>query len=264
MSTVEDKIREELRGELREVNQHSLQQPTLSPPSRRMAGPRRGMVIGVVAAVVAVTLAASISISALVTQQPADTNTAASSPTTAATTPTPAVTVSADTIRVQGAIIPVPRGWHAHQLANRSAGYRFCVLPRDQVFNSVGCLRSAGILIRVARVIPGAQTEPLPGSFQARCGAAETVPKLKRASVGGRPGNRIAVTCTSSPGPDSTPSTLYWQLADRTLTIQSPFDGTAIDTAKRLVQRIDLSRWVHSPRVGAAPTLSSTTPATSR
>lgn len=242
MAIFKDQLRDALRNDLRLINQDSLQRPTLPPPAPH---PQRAAVIGVAAAVVAVTMAAGIVV--MLHRNPASTVAAGAasevttSTSTSAASATPAVTLTAGAITVQGAVIPVPHEWHTQDLTDSSTSYQFCVLPRTMNVDPAGCLSSRGILIRIARVTDVHQAQSLTGTFEADCGKYATVPKLEPASVGPKPGDKITVSC----GSRSAPSTTYWQVSDRTLTIQTPFDGTGTETADLLVQQIDLSRWLH-------------------
>lgn len=283
MSDIEDQIRISLRDELRNIDQRSLKKPVLPPPARRS---QRGMIIAAAAAVIAVTMAASLAVVAHRQTQDAMTGApptvAASTPAlTATTAEAPAAVVTSDAITVQGAVIPVPRGWHGQNLTNESSttvDYQLCMLPNARKLDPKGCLRSEGIFIRLAQVMPGdtagTLSGTLSGTFQTACGDAEISPSLESSLVGAKPGNKITVTCiprsapthaTQTPVPKSkTQTTVYWELSDQTLTVQTPFDGTSVDIAERMVQQINLSHWLHTPTRESASTAGSPAPPMSR
>lgn len=265
MPAFEDQLRIALREQLGDIEQKDLKQLTLPPPAPRS---HHGPVIAVAAAVVAITMTAGIVL--IARHQPVASPVPTATPVATSPATGSEVTITADTIRVQGAIIPIPERRHAQQITSNASSFEFCLLlatgrgqAPDVVSGSTECLRRSGILVRVAHVSSGGQTEPLPGGFETECAVTPTVPTLQTATLGSRPASKITVTC----GHSATPNTVDWALPDQSLTVQTPFDGTGITTAEHLAAQINLRQWTHvrsNSSVPAITTAGSAPPASTR
>lgn len=159
--------------------------------------------------------------------------------------------VDSNVVAVQGALIYLPAGMRAVDASSVESDitnpYQFCFLPAGVVLGSAGCLGDHGVLVRVARTGPGHPVEPVQGSFQSACGGLPgrpTIPMLTHGTIGAKTAaSIITITC----GSDTASSSTYWETADRTFTVQSPYNGVAgREIAELVVLRTDLSHWAHS------------------
>lgn len=241
MNTFEDRLTAALETELAAINEHTVRRTSVpaaaSEPYRR--------VIPMVTAVATVAVVALI-MGVIGAHHSTDRREQAASGASASVTDED-VSVRRDAIDVQGAVIPIPRGWHAQDARSVdidiTRAYGFCVLRSGDDLSTRGCLDSGGILVRLARVESDTSAEPVQGSFQADCTETPTVPILQRSgSIGGLVATTITITC----GDNKESSSTYWALADRTVTVQSPFDGQrSLLAASDIAQGIDLAHWGH-------------------
>lgn len=236
--TFENRLRDALREEMSVVD------PRQSPPSvrRHPASRTRGRhtaTLLAAAAAVAVVATAGAAV-ALGAHRDAPSSNAAEPQTAAAQ----------NGLTVQGAQIFVPDDWTTVDASALEADitdpYRYCLLPSGVALNDTGCLDTGGILVKIAQVIPDQTVAGVQGAFQSNCGGVEsnpTIPLLSEGLIGSAHAQVVTITCGSNDAASST----YWQTDDRTLTIQSPFNGTrGYDVAAQVALKSDLTHWTHT------------------
>ncbi len=239
MDEFERRVRDALNADLQCINAHTVRRRSLPTAASTPHHHRIMPMVATVAAVAVVALVMGI----IGTHSAGRDIYAAGGGTTA-----PSPSIRPGLIEVQGAAISIPGGWHAEDVSSVDVditnAFGYCLLRTNHEILPTGCLASEGILIRLARVRSGQAVVPVQGSFQSDCTGAPTVPTLHQrpGSIGNEPATMVTITCGDDIGASST----YWAVSDRTVTVQSPFDGErSLPIATYVAEHIELTQWSH-------------------
>jgi len=232
MRDIEDNVRDGLRGYVATLVPDDTPVPNLPGPRRSKGAPL------VVAAAIALLITAAIAMPRVLGAGPNVQQVAAQQ--------SADVSIAPNQIQVQGAVIPVPTGWHAQDASSTDSdltgAFRFCLLPAGTRLGQQSCLDTGGILIKVARVSAHQLTQAVQGGITPHCADAVTVPILEPGQLGAAKASVVTITC----GSDTASSSTYWQNDDRTFTMQTTYNGDqSLSVAQFVAQQTDLSQWVH-------------------
>lgn len=226
---VEDKVRAALREAANSITPATLRQPELPRPRRRrVATP-------LVVATAVVCVLAGIGIGASVNRTPAPSQAPAAAPTVQ---PGTTLGLSHGVANVDGIAIPVPSGWTITEMTPQFDARRLCITDTSRL-DTQTC--STGMVVIVAATTANGSAAFIPTRVPTVCKKNQVVLYEPNARLDTRP----AVTYTSRC--DGTgPTSIYWQLADSSLTITSPMSDTP-EKYENIVNGIDLSNWTHRP-----------------
>lgn len=233
IDSFEDRLRAAIADDLRGVTPGTLRRPTLPAAVERTS---RKRVLAV--AVVAVAVLAVCGVGVVVTRSRTD-----AAP----------VTVTGSQISVQNAIVPIPQGLTAIPVEDPAASfYHYCLVwPGTSLGPDNDCVVAGGIDVRVAKVDADGNAAAIPGLLPPRCPEmAQTWPSRTDSAIGSVKADLLSIVC--GPDQNASPNSLFWMLADRTLIIQSPFDGDLQEAATRLAAEVDLDDWPHTSQAAAA------------
>lgn len=239
---LEERLRRAFADELQWITSRELKHTTLPPPAER---PNRHSGV-IVAAVVAVFVIAAAGVLIALSLPGRDYNSAST------------VTVTSSQISVQNATIPIPHGLATVTVPEPGESfYHFCLVPNaDGLDSRIDCVNAGGIDVRIAKVGANGRASGIPGLLPPRCPGYRvgTSPMVTSGTIGSVRAILMTITC----GQGSRPASLFWELEDRTLIVQSPFNGTLQGAAKQMVAEIDLHTWPHRSLAATAEAAATT------
>lgn len=226
---IEDKVRAALREAADTITPATLRQPDLPRPRRHH------LAIPLVVATAVICVLAGVGIGAAVNRTPAPSQDAASAP---SVQPGTTLALSHGAADVDGIAIPIPSGWTITEMAPLSNARRLCITDAAGS-NTQTC--TTGMVVIVASTAANGTAAFIPTRIPTVCKANQVVLYEPNARLDTRPAVVYTSRCDGT-GPTS----IYWQLADSSLTITSPMSDHP-EKYESIVNSIDLSNWTHRP-----------------